>query len=350
LSIDNTDAPPPPPPPPPPPDYSAADQPVIDEGQAAPDDGSSPSADVGAARPDTPDVARRGTLDNLPDPAPADVPVVDEGQATPDLLPAETSSPSLGADAAAPGSAERGPDPDQAGVTTTDQAAGGGQIDDTPPASVVANERDPMRDIGNTHGELDSGTALDGETPASSPEYVDAAPPDLGQQTSASEDATRADSSDRTDEPDSVVADAKAIELDTNAGSAYYGPNDAVMREAAQEVNPEAGYHTVDMHGSADDSDHVYFQSENGALESLSADQLADVIRDNDNWDGQPVRLFSCWTGQDPPGGGDAFGQQLADSLGVEVRAPTTPISNDSYGNPVLLGGGEWRTFQPRKL
>jgi hypothetical protein len=120
------------------------------------------------------------------------------------------------------------------------------------------------------------------------------------------------------------------------------------MREAAEEVKPEEGYYTVDMHGSNTDSDHVYFQNANGETETLAADQLGTVIQDNDNWDGQPVRLFSCYTGQDPPGGGDSFGQQLADSMGVDVQAPTSWVDNDSNGNPVLGNGGEWRIFHPR--
>lgn len=38
MSTDIGDAPPPPPPPPPPPDYSASNQPVVDEGAASPED------------------------------------------------------------------------------------------------------------------------------------------------------------------------------------------------------------------------------------------------------------------------------------------------------------------------
>ena len=340
MSVDSGDAPPPPPPPPPPPDYSVADQPVIDEGPAAPDNPSSASADVNG----------HGTLDSTGDPAPADVPVADEGRAAPDLSTGETSSQSSGGDADASGSAERVPVDPQANMTEADKTSGGSAIDEAVPASAVADEQDAIRDVGSTQDEFDSGTALDDEVPESQAESAGISPSDSGEQTSASDRPPGADSSDRTDEPDSAVADAKAIELDTNAGSAYYGPDDVVMRNAAQDVEPEAGYHTVDMHGSPDDPNHVYFQNENGSQESLSADQLANVIRDNDDWDGQPVRLFSCYTGQDPPGAGEPYGQQLADTLGVEVKAPTTWVDNDSYGNPVLPSGGEWRIFQPRKL
>jgi hypothetical protein len=156
------------------------------------------------------------------------------------------------------------------------------------------------------------------------------------------------DTLDRTDSTDAAVENAKAIELETNAGSAYYGPNDSDMREAAQEVKPEEGYYTVDMHGAQGDPDHVYFENGTGNMETLSADQLAAVIQSNENWDGEPVRLFSCYTGQDSPGGGDSFGQQLADSLGVEVKAPTSWVDNDSNGNAVVGSGGTWRIFPSR--
>ena len=92
MSIDSGDAPPPPPPPPPPPDHSVADQPVIDEGVAAPESVPSSSVDTAIGEgAETSDVT--GVL------APADVPMVDDGQAAPDLPdPAAPSAP----DAASP--------------------------------------------------------------------------------------------------------------------------------------------------------------------------------------------------------------------------------------------------------
>ena len=78
MSIDSGDAPPPPPPPPPPPDYSVADQPVIDEGVAAPESVPSSSVDTGVG-----DGSR--TLEGSSALPLADVPMVDEGQAAPDL-------------------------------------------------------------------------------------------------------------------------------------------------------------------------------------------------------------------------------------------------------------------------
>jgi hypothetical protein len=196
----------------------------------------------------------------------------------------------------------------------------------------------PMVDEGQATPDLPAHTDPGIREPGDLPAVTD-------QGSSSTDQSTQTDMSDQSD---SVVEDAKAIELDTKAGSAYYGPDDLDMREAAQEVKPADGYHTIDMHGSESDPDHVYFQNKDSEMESLSADQLAVVIQDNDHWDGQPVRLYSCWTGQDPPSGGDSFGQQLSDSLGVDVQAPTSWVSNDANGDPVLGSGGEWQVFHPR--
>jgi hypothetical protein len=83
MSIDKADAPPPPPQPPP--DYSVADAPVTDEGQPAPEDASSPSADTAAAGVDTAEGGEGETPDQPDGLAPVDVPVVDEGEPAPDL-------------------------------------------------------------------------------------------------------------------------------------------------------------------------------------------------------------------------------------------------------------------------
>jgi hypothetical protein len=85
MVADKGDAPPPPPPPPPPTDYSVADQPMIDEGQAPPESTSTSSMDTTVGNGSE-------TLDGSGDLAPADIPMVDDGQAAPDL-PTGTGGP-----------------------------------------------------------------------------------------------------------------------------------------------------------------------------------------------------------------------------------------------------------------
>jgi hypothetical protein len=235
-----------------------------------------------------------------------------------------------------------------------------------PEQAVAANERAAGSDV--TAGESPSDAP---PQPTSSEPGVDSTPAEpqaRADQTSPAEpvitsdsansgaeravappNVTEQSSSDVGETTDAAVREAKAVELETPAGSAYYGLNDIDMREAAEELRPEAGYFTVDMHGSANDSDHVFFENKNGEMQSLNAQQLAQAIKENPDWNGQPVRLFACYTGQDPPNGGATFGQQLANSLGVDVKAPTSWVSNDVNGNPVLntRNRGEWRAFHP---
>lgn len=353
MSVDSVDASPPPPPPPPPPDYSAADQPVTDSGEGPPEDTSQYDADT-AAR------------DGLGDLAPADAPMTDDGQAPPDLASGEVGAQSGDAGHEAPGAGQDAPGADQpgsadagpVGLDTVLDESGGPALADLPmtddgQAAPDLTSGEPVSDGNDNPGsgdgyeapgvaepDPDASTAQDGESPGDDLAAGSRAAPDQ---------ATRTDTPIEADQPDKAIESAQAIELDTDAGSAYYAPNDIEMREAAEQLKPEDGSYTVDMHGDPTDPDHVCFQIDNDTWETLTADQLSTVIKDNDGYDGEPVRLFSCYAGQDPPGGGDSFGQQLANSLGVDVTAPTTSVTQDSQGNPVVLDGGVWRTFQPKK-
>jgi hypothetical protein len=123
MSIDSRDAPPPPPPPPPP-DYSAADEPVTDDGPAPPDSTPSAGAETTAQAVDAAGVnGAPGGADGL---AAADAPVVDEGQATPDLADGPDAGPGPAndlppdADATSAGSADLPAGPPQ-DAPATDQ-------------------------------------------------------------------------------------------------------------------------------------------------------------------------------------------------------------------------------------
>ncbi len=92
------------------------------------------------------------------------------------------------------------------------------------------------------------------------------------------------------------------------------------------------------------------------------------LSRRRTQWQGGPIRLFSCDTGKNSNG----FAQQLSDQLGVPVTAPTTPVStvHSSVGQavkpivsdlervydpttatfvvrPVDPPNGEWKTYLP---
>ena len=93
----------------------------------------------------------------------------------------------------------------------------------------------------------------------------------------------------------------------------------------------------------------------------ISAGDLGTMLENDPNYHREPVRLFSCETGQ----GTDPYAQELADRLGVDVSAPdqlawadmtgstfvTSMKGQDIYGRPIpnLPPDGQWRVFHPRK-
>jgi hypothetical protein len=120
-------------------------------------------------------------------------------------------------------------------------------------------------------------------------------------------------------------------------------------------VMPEPGYHDVIVHGERNGLFRPGLVGADGAnypAHFTHPNQIADAIRSNPHYDGRPVRLVSCHTGAvDVDAGVPPAAQQVADALGVPVKAPTTAVGVDRYGppyqNPFLRDGGTWETFYP---
>lgn len=97
-------------------------------------------------------------------------------------------------------------------------------------------------------------------------------------------------------------------------GFACFPENDPLSRYV-QNVKPLKTYFDVAMHGSPT---AVGF----GTTEAnMSPRLLASIIRHSDGWNGQKIRLLSCSTGQQE-GDNYCFAEELANALGVEVKAP----------------------------
>lgn len=58
---------------------------------------------------------------------------------------------------------------------------------------------------------------------------------------------------------------------------------------------------------------------------NMSPRLLASVIRHSDGWNGQKIRLLSCSTGKQL-GDDYCFAEELANALGVEVKAPNATL------------------------
>ncbi|OLT29523.1 hypothetical protein BJF79_40765 [Actinomadura sp. CNU-125] len=135
----------------------------------------------------------------------------------------------------------------------------------------------------------------------------------------------------------------------TPAGRSFHDPADPALRDLARRVPADPQRFIVDGHGNADG-----LRLADGRR--LGVDDLADLIRNDPNWDGREVLLLSCRTGD-----GD-FAAQLAQRLGVPVLAPNGLAWSDSHGNvfasssvegpdgrlrPVIPPDGTWSTHHP---
>ncbi|GIF22962.1 uncharacterized protein YukE [Actinoplanes tereljensis] len=151
----------------------------------------------------------------------------------------------------------------------------------------------------------------------------------------------------------------------------YHGPNstavgyDSSTMRNFDHVQPEPGVHDVVVHGEPNGTFRPGVVGEDGGKyphNYTNPEQIAQAVRDNPNYvPGQPVRLVSCHTGRvdanpDLPDLVPA-GQQVADSLGVPVTAPTQAVGVPLYGdgqyvpkiaNNPKLPEGKWVTFWPR--
>ena len=77
---------------------------------------------------------------------------------------------------------------------------------------------------------------------------------------------------------------------------------------------------------------------------------MTSVIRHSDGWNGQKIRLLSYSTGKQS---GDAycFAEELANALGVEVKAPNGMlyISKDGVLKVGFYGDGKFAAFAPNQ-
>ncbi|MGW1986785.1 putative T7SS-secreted protein [Streptomyces collinus] len=100
------------------------------------------------------------------------------------------------------------------------------------------------------------------------------------------------------------------------------------------------GEHDVVAHGSRDG----FLETPNGPV---NGGQLVDAVRNNPNYNGGPLRLMVCHSGADSSG----IAQQIANEMGVTVRAPTDRVGTNPLLGPGQIpqidNGGYWRTFLP---
>lgn len=82
----------------------------------------------------------------------------------------------------------------------------------------------------------------------------------------------------------------------------------------------------------------------------MSPRLLASVIRHSDGWNGQKIRLLSCSTGKQL-GDDYCFAEELANALGVEVKAPNDTLYIYKSGRMHVgnQGAGKFVSFMPNQ-
>lgn len=110
-------------------------------------------------------------------------------------------------------------------------------------------------------------------------------------------------------------------------------------RKVLDTVPKKEGFFDFAAHGAPDKI--LYGSSEN----KMTAREVAKIIRHNEAYHGQKVRLLSCSTGSSE----DGFAQQLANALGVEIEAPNDILFVFPNGKMKIGkdGTGKMVTFKP---
>ncbi len=122
------------------------------------------------------------------------------------------------------------------------------------------------------------------------------------------------------------------------------------LKEAAKIVKKEPGYTDVAVHGTPD---HVSFIVNDGDKDreiELSHRSLAKFLKADKGYSGGKIRLLSCKTGSEA----GSFAQNLANKLGVVVRAPSDtlhiyPSGRMVIGPDAFHNTGRWIDYYPQK-
>ena len=123
----------------------------------------------------------------------------------------------------------------------------------------------------------------------------------------------------------------------------------AALARVAKKVKKEPGYTDVAVHGSPN-SISVFRKTANGEQEIvLDQRRLAKFLKHDKVYSGGKIRLLSCKTGTET----GTFAQNLANKLGVVVRAPSDTLHIYPNGKMVIgpnatTNSGKWIDYYPR--
>lgn len=132
-----------------------------------------------------------------------------------------------------------------------------------------------------------------------------------------------------------------------SASSAFVGPRQGdYLKTYAANVKEEPGFTDVAIHGNPNSAEYYL----NGRWVQLDQRSLALMLKKDSGYKSGGIRLLSCSTGALDSG----FAQNLANKLGVPVKAPTDtlwiwPNGHLTVGPSQWKPTGSWKTFKPQK-
>ena len=164
-----------------------------------------------------------------------------------------------------------------------------------------------------------------------------------------------------------AIAPKKSLDKTGGSGiiklsSKFINPTDQLYTNA-NNIKPLKGYGDIIMHGSPDS---LLIYGLNDEQWEYGAKEAAEMIRNSQEFHGQPIRLVACQTGAKENG----IAQQIADELGIKVMAPTEIVNVDFDGKIFLSDNvvladiwntssaeekkkfrqtGKWKIFKPNK-
>ena len=121
-----------------------------------------------------------------------------------------------------------------------------------------------------------------------------------------------------------------------------FPPNELISRYDRNTSNMN-GYFSIGSHG---DSRSAYGINK----QRITANQLSFLIKSSLIYNNQSIQLNGCNLGSISKSGGQAFGQQLADILGVNVTAPNNYLNFYPNGNLLIEQPGNWMFFKPNAV
>lgn len=132
-----------------------------------------------------------------------------------------------------------------------------------------------------------------------------------------------------------------------SASSSFVGKGEGdLLKVYAKSVKEEPGFTDVVIHGNENSAEYYH----NGRWHEIDQRTLALMLKKDQGYKSGGIRLISCSTGKLDKG----FAQNLANKLGVKVKAPTDTVwvwntGKITIGPTRFQNTGTWNTYSPQK-